>query len=91
VRNHPTSPPIWNDAFKRDDAFKRAAGLAKAAGTDPRGAETVRDSYSRAIKGLTDEGQYWQAPTEFLTVRLHMALQNLPARHQERLAARRRK
>jgi len=81
VRHDPTASSTWTDAFTR------AATLAtKHGGADPVGAETVRNSYSRAIKGLADEGQYWQAETRFLSMRLLMALQELPTRHQERLS-----
>jgi hypothetical protein len=80
VRNDPGKPEKWLDA-----TATAAQLAADHAGTTRAGAEATRDSYSRTIAGLADEGKYWQAPAEFLTTRLHLALQALPERHRARL------
>ena len=80
LRHHPDKREKWVDA--QETAGERQPEVA---GTDPVSAETVRKSYGRAIKGLADDGAYWQAPPGVVSTRLHMALEKLPAAHRARL------
>jgi hypothetical protein len=67
-------------------SMKTAAKLApQVAGTAWAGAESVRDSYSRTLKGLGDAGAYWQAPPGVISTRLLMALEALSEQQRARL------